>query len=51
MQNKNIIVVGSITELTHIKKVLNMLSKLQNVNYIIPENAEWIGAIGAIKAC
>lgn len=50
MQNKNIIVVGSITELTHIKKVLNMLSKLQNVNYIIPENAEWMGAIGAIKA-
>lgn len=48
-QNKNIIVVGGITELTHIKKVLHMLSRLQNVNFIIPENAEWAGALGAVQ--
>ena len=50
MKNKNIIVVGSITELTHIKKVLDMLSNLQNVNFIIPKNAEWAGALGALQA-
>lgn len=50
LQNKNIIVIGSITELTHIKKVFDMLSKLQNVNYIIPIDAEWTVALGAVKA-
>lgn len=48
-QNKNIIVVGGITELTHIKKVLHMLSRLQNVNFMIPKNAEWAGALGAVQ--
>lgn len=48
-ENKNIIVIGSITELKHIRKVLEMLNKLQNVNFIIPQNAEWAGAIGAIR--
>lgn len=50
MKNKNIIVIGCITELQYIKKVLEMLNKLQNVNFIIPENSEWTVAIGAIES-
>lgn len=49
-QNKNIIVIGCITELEYVKKVLDMLSNLQNVNFIIPENSEWAVALGAIQA-
>lgn len=49
IENKNIIVIGSITELTHIRKVLDMLSKLQKVDFIIPQNAEWAGALGAVQ--
>jgi len=47
-KNKNIIVIGCITELAYVKKVLDVLNKLQNVNFIIPENSEWTVAIGAI---
>lgn len=48
--NKNIIVIGCITELAYVKKVLNMLNDLQHVNFIIPENSEWTVAIGSIQA-
>lgn len=48
--NKNIVVIGSIMELTYIKKVFEMLNKLQGVNFIVPQNAEWAVAIGAIQA-
>lgn len=50
IDNKNIMVIGSITELKHIRRVLEMLNKLQNVNFIIPQNAEWAVAIGAVRA-
>lgn len=48
--NKNIIVIGCITELQYIKKVLDMLSNLQKVNFIVPKNSEWAVAIGATQS-
>lgn len=47
-ENKNIIVIGSITELEYLKMVLQRLNKLQKVNFIVPKEAEWSTAIGAI---
>lgn len=49
--NKNIIVIGSVTKLTYLKNILDRLNKLQNVNFIIPKEAEWSVAIGAILSC
>lgn len=49
MEKKDIIVIGSITELEYLKKVFKMLSDLQNVNFIIPKYSEWAVAIGAVQ--
>lgn len=50
IENKNIIVIGSITEIKFLRTVLQRLNELQKVNFIIPKEAEWSTAIGAIMA-
>lgn len=49
ISNKNIIVIGSVTELTYLRKVLDMLNELQKVNFVIPNNSEWAVAQGAVQ--
>lgn len=46
-----IIVIGQITKIPYAREVLNKIEKLHNVEFLIPENAEYATAIGAVKYC
>ena len=45
---KKIIVTGQIAKIPYAKEVLNKIEILHNVEFIIPENAEYMTALGAI---
>ena len=46
---KDIIAIGSLTIVPHSKKVFKRLEELCQVRFIIPENSEFVVAIGAVK--
>lgn len=46
---KDIVIIGSMANHPYLKEVIKKLKKLHNVNYIIPENPEYICALGAIE--
>ena len=46
---KDVILVGSLTKVPYIHTVIGMFKYLCDLNYIIPENAEYAVAIGAVK--
>lgn len=46
---KDIVIIGSMAKHPYIKEVIKKLEKLHNVNYIVPENPEFICALGAIE--
>ena len=46
----NIIVIGQLANIPYAKKVFDKIEKLHNVKFIIPQNAEYGTAIGAVKA-
>lgn len=47
---KNIVVIGtSVSNNPYIKQILDKIEILHNIKFIIPENAEFICAIGAIE--
>lgn len=46
---KDIIIIGGMAKHPYLKEVIKKLEKLHDVNYIIPENPEFICALGAIK--
>lgn len=48
-KNKNIIVTGTITTIPYIKTVFKKIEKLHNIKFIIPRDAEFATAIGAIQ--
>ena len=48
---KKIIVTGQIAKIPYAKEVLNKIEILHNVEFIIPENAEYMTALGAIFYC
>lgn len=51
MKHKNIIVIGNVATMPYINTVLHRIEKLHNgVRFIIPKQAEFATAIGAIKA-
>jgi len=45
---KDIVVVGGLTKIPHIKAVFNKIEKLCDIKFIIPENAEYATVIGAV---
>jgi len=47
---KNIIIVGNLANIPHINIVLKKIEKMHNVNFIIPKQAAYATAIGAIEA-
>lgn len=47
---KKIIVIGQIAKMPYAKEVLTKIEKLHNVEFIIPENAEYMTALGAIAS-
>ena len=48
---KNIIVIGNAANIPYINEVLNRIENLhKGIQFIIPKNAEYAVAIGAIKA-
>lgn len=46
---KNIIAIGQMTKIPYARKVFDEIEGLHNVKFIIPQNAEYGTAIGAIK--
>lgn len=46
---KDVIVVGLIATIPYTKTILEKVEKIQNVKFIIPENAEYATVIGAVK--
>ena len=46
---KDVVIIGSMANHPQLKEVIKKLEKLHNVNYIIPENPEFICALGAIE--
>lgn len=48
--SENIIIVGSTTKIQYISIVLEKIEKLHKVKFIIPKNAEFATALGAIKS-
>ena len=46
----NIIATGQIVNIPYARKVFDKIEKLHNVNFIIPQNAEYGTAIGAVRA-
>ena len=46
---KDIIIIGGMAKHPYLKEVIKKLEKLHDVNYIIPENPEFICALGAIE--
>ena len=47
---KDVIVIGQLANIPYTKKVFDKIEKLHNVNFIIPQNAEYGTAIGALKS-
>lgn len=47
----NIVAIGQITKMPYARQVLDKIEKLHNVKFIIPENSEYMTAIGAVKYC
>lgn len=47
---KDVILIGNITVIPGVKYVLDRIEKVQNIKFIIPENAEFAVVLGAIKA-
>lgn len=45
---KEVIIVGNIVTFPKVKEFLQRIEKLQNINFIIPENAEFATILGAI---
>ena len=45
----NVVIIGSATKIPCIKTILKKIEKLHKINFIIPNNAEYACAIGAIK--
>ena len=44
---KTFVMIGRMTTLPQVNKILERLSKLYNINFIVPEHAEYMTAIGA----
>ena len=49
--NKDVILIGNITVIPGVKYVLDRIEKVQNIKFIIPEEAEFAVVLGAIKSC
>ena len=45
---KEVIITGTITSISQAKKILNKIEKLYDISFMIPENAEYATAFGAI---
>lgn len=50
INTKNIIVIGNVATMPYLKIVFEKIEKLHNVKFIIPKEAEFATAIGAIKS-
>lgn len=48
-QINKIIAIGHIAKIPYAKEVLKKIEKLHNMEFIIPENAEYMTALGAVK--
>ena len=48
---KDVILIGNITVIPGVKYVLERIEKVQNINFIVPENSEFAVVLGAIKHC
>ena len=46
---KSIIIIGQIVNIPYARKVFDKIEKLHNVKFIIPQNAEYGTAIGAVR--
>ena len=47
---KDVVLIGNIVTIPRVKQILEKIEKTQNINFIIPENAEFGVAIGAINS-
>ena len=48
---KDVIFIGNITVIPGVRYVLDRIEKVQNINFIVPENTEFAVVLGAIKSC
>ena len=46
---KDVVLIGNITVIPTVKKILRKIEKTQKIKFIIPENAQYGVVIGAIK--
>jgi len=49
VENKNIVVIGSLTKIPYLRKVLDKIEILHDAKFIIPKDAEFAAVIGAIE--
>ena len=47
---KEVVLIGNITTIPNVKKLLKQIEKLHNIKFIIPKNAQFAVAIGAIES-
>ena len=48
---KDVILIGNITVIPGVRYVLDRIEKVQNIKFIIPDDAEFAVVLGAIKKC
>jgi len=46
---KEVVLIGNITVIPSVKRILKKIEETQNITFIVPENAEFGVVIGAIK--
>ncbi len=44
-----VVVIGTITTIPTVRAIFDKIEKIQNIKFIVPENAEYATAIGAVK--
>ena len=44
-----VVVIGTITAIPTVRAILDKIEKIQNIKFIVPENAEYATAIGAVR--
>ena len=47
---KEVVLIGNIVTIPRVKEILKKIEKLHNISFIIPKNAEFGVALGAINA-
>ena len=48
---KDIVLIGNIVSIPVVKDILTKIEKTHNIRFFIPEDPQYVVALGAIKSC